>query len=219
MPIGPPSPQRLRRICDARPDAGEDAFVFKLDIATRSLVYATLFGSSAEDELVGLDGRYSALQVDSAGDLYLAGYTVSTDFPVTPGPFESPGPQINIFVAKLNASESSLLFSSIFLGTSATYIGPMAVDDAGDVYIGGADGCGPLPASPGAFEPTIAEGLGFVAKFDAQTGARVFLTYLGDGNGTPFGRIAPPSDGSVWNDQSTNGPLAGHPLAVTPGRF
>jgi hypothetical protein len=76
-----------------------------------------------------------------------------------------------------------------------------------------------LPASPGAFEPTIAEGLGFVAKFDAQTGTRVFLTYLGDGNGTPFGRIAPPSDGSVWNDQSTNGPLAGHPLAVTPGRF
>jgi hypothetical protein len=60
MPIGPPSPQCLRRICNARPDAGEDVFVFKLDIATRSLVYASLFRGSAEDELIGFDGGYSA---------------------------------------------------------------------------------------------------------------------------------------------------------------
>jgi uncharacterized protein (TIGR03437 family) len=200
--------------------ASTDVFVFKLDIASDSIVYSTLFGGSDEEEL-------ASFAVDTAGNIYVAGYTLSQDLPVTSGSYQVPGPLINIFVAKLNPSGSSLVFSSLFAGSSDTYLGPMGVDAGGSVYIGGADSLGVLQTSPGAFQsPTtnhplgvtsdVSGGQGYVAKFDSATGARVFLTYLADGGANFEGLIAPAADGSVWISLQTAGPGLSRPLIMSP---
>jgi uncharacterized protein (TIGR03437 family) len=191
--------------------ASTDVFVFKLDIASDSIVYSTLFGGSGEEVLVGFT-------IDSADNLYFSGYTVSTDLPVTPGSYQAPGPLINIFVAKLSSGGSSLVFSSIFAGSRATYLGPITTDVQGNVYIAGADCCGVLEATPGAFQSAASGGISYAAKFDATTGALIFLTYLADGNasGSNEGFIAAASDGSVWISQATEGIGFNRPLIMSP---
>src|SRR5207237_6772046 len=58
-----------------------DSFVTKLNAAGSGLVYSTYLGGSSEDAGDGI-------AVDSQGSAYVTGYTESTDFPTTTGPFQ-----------------------------------------------------------------------------------------------------------------------------------
>jgi hypothetical protein len=59
-----------------------DAFLTRLNAAGSALVYSTFLGGTAEDQ-----GR--ALAVDSLGNVYLTGYTYSTNFPVPSGAYDA----------------------------------------------------------------------------------------------------------------------------------
>jgi uncharacterized protein (TIGR03437 family) len=174
----------------ARPNAYLDGFVFKWDPKTNTIVHSTLIGGSNQDLL-------TSLTMDTSGNFYVAGYTVSPDFPLTPGAFYSPGTDsqgVNDFVAKLDANLSTLDFSLLFGGSYHPIPSSVAVDSAGNVYVDGS-GSEDLPVSPGAFETSYSGG--FLAKFDGKNGARIYFTYLGDGDGEP-GSLATAADGSVW---------------------
>jgi uncharacterized protein (TIGR03437 family) len=179
----------------ARPNVSLDGYVLEWDPQTNTIVHATLIGGSDQD-------RVSALTVDDSGNVYVTGYTISRDFPVTPGAFFSPGTDathVNDFVVKLDPSLSTLEFSAFFGGSYHPIPNAIAVDSVGAVYIAGS-GSRDLPVSPGAFETSFTNG--FMAKIDGKNGARIYLTYLGDGYGGP-GRIVPSFDGSVWVTGST----------------
>ncbi|HYS71061.1 MAG TPA: SBBP repeat-containing protein, partial [Thermoplasmata archaeon] len=87
-----------------------DAFVVKLNPSGTDLIYATFLGGSGTD-------RAFAIAVDSAGDATVAGYTNSTDFPVTPGASRTnySGGEKDAFVARLDPAGSALLYAT-FLG-------------------------------------------------------------------------------------------------------
>ena len=72
-----------------------DTFLSKLNASGSALVYSTYLGGSSSE--VG-----SAIALDSAGNIYVTGYTNSTDFPTTPGAFQtsSSGP-VDAFVTKI----------------------------------------------------------------------------------------------------------------------
>ena len=92
-----------------------DAFVTKINPSGTQLIYSTYLGGSLDD--VG-----TAITIDAAGNAYVAGTTLSNNFPVTPGVVQSrpagsggqPGdpscngtPKVDTgdaFVAKLNPS-------------------------------------------------------------------------------------------------------------------
>jgi len=79
-----------------KPHADHDAFMSKLNPAGSVLVYSTYIGGS------GLD-LGSAIAVDSSGNAYITGETESTDFPVTPGAFQTAyGGDEDAFVVKIN---------------------------------------------------------------------------------------------------------------------
>ena len=59
-----------------------DLFVTKLNAAGSAFTYSTYLGGSA-DELL------ASIAVDSGGNAYLAGGTISSNFPVTPGAFDT----------------------------------------------------------------------------------------------------------------------------------
>ena len=120
--------------------AAGDAFVAKLNPAGTAFEFLTYLGGQSLDGAVGL-------ALDAAGNAYIAGYTLSADFPVTPGVVQpaqagkkldrlavKPG---DAFVAKLSASGSTLLYSTYLGGSSFDNALAIAVDAAGNALITG----------------------------------------------------------------------------------
>ena len=78
------------------------------------LVYSTYLGGSGDD-------RGQGIAVDAAGNAYVTGFTVSTDFPTTLGAFQTTFggavDGVDAFVTKLNPTGSALVYST-YLGGS-----------------------------------------------------------------------------------------------------
>jgi hypothetical protein len=146
-----------------------DVFVAKIDPTGSALVYSTYLGGSGDD--VG-----SGIAVDSAGNAYVTGETQSTDFPTTPGAFQTTC--CGAFVTKVNATGSALIYSTYLRGNGIA--SAIAVDSAGDAYVTGGAGAG-LPTTSGAFQTVYGGGQNdaFVTKFNPTGSDLIYSTYLG----------------------------------------
>jgi hypothetical protein len=170
-----------------------DAFVVKLS-ARGSAVYATYLGGSDDDAGTGI-------AADGGGNAYVTGITASTDFPVV-GAFqaEHAGPAFtyDLFVAKLNARGSALLYSTYLGGTDDELGGAITVNAAGNALVTGTTGSFDFPTAD-PLQAANAGSLDVILALLAPTGASlVFSTYLGgenadyglgvglDGTGHPF---------------------------------
>src|SRR5437867_2121639 len=130
-------------------DGGDDVFVTKLNPDGSALVYSTFIGGNNDTDG---DDAYG-IAVDTFGNAYVTGRTVSTDFPTTPGAFDVTfnGVQ-DVFVTKLNGSGSTLVYSTS-LGGSGNDIGAaIAVDSAGNAYVTGFTDSTDFPITRGAFD-------------------------------------------------------------------
>jgi parallel beta-helix repeat protein len=91
-----------------------DVFVSMLDSTLSNLSYSTFLGESNDD-------RGQSIALDDVDNIYVAGYTSSSDFPTTAGAYDtSYGASEDIFVSVLNPASggSSDLLYSTFLGES-----------------------------------------------------------------------------------------------------
>ena len=134
------------------------------------IVFSSFLGGS------DLDG-VEEVAVDSAGNTYVTGRTVSNDFPLV-NPAFSTHQGYEIFIAKISADGSHLIYST-YLGSSENDqpLG-IAVDAAGDAYVSGWVSATDFPVL-NALQPTL-RGLSdlFVVKL-SPTGALAYSTYLG----------------------------------------
>src|SRR5258708_29422823 len=106
-------------------------FVTKLNSTGTALVYSTMLGGSSG----GDSGQ--GIAVDSGGNAYVSGSTNSTDFPVTPGAFQTTyGGNSDAFVTKLNPSGTALIYST-YMGGSGAEAGGVTIDSAGDAFVAG----------------------------------------------------------------------------------
>lgn len=141
------------------------------------LIYSTYLGGS------GFDQGY-AIAVDSLGNAYVTGTTAASDFPTTPGAFQTNYGGGDAFVAKLNPAGSALIYSTYITGATGTAI---AVDSLGSAYITGEAGPPAFPTTPGAFR-TVPMGFDtFITKLNAAGSALVYSARFG-GNFDDFGR-------------------------------
>jgi hypothetical protein len=187
-----------------------DAFVAKFDNTASSLVYLTYLGGNADDFAL-------ALALDGAGNVYLTGYTDSTNFPLRSAIYTnlsgSPYPELPIgptdaFVAKLDASGSNLVYST-FLGGSGLDLGiGIAVDPAMNVYVAGYTESTNLPTQHAFATNYAGGGDAFAVKIDA-TGTNVFYSmYLGGTNQSVANDVAADPGGNAYlviSDTTTNG--------------
>jgi hypothetical protein len=158
-----------------------DVFVSKLNASGTALVYSTYLGGSDED-------WGNAIAVDAAGNAYITGYTQSTNFPTTPGAYNTAFNSFSnvtsdVFVSKLNPSGTALVYST-FLGGLDNDIGyGIAVDTAGNAYITGMTASTNFPTSLGAFDTSFSAGIygneAFVSKLNPSGTVLVYSTYLG----------------------------------------
>lgn len=193
-----------------------DAFVAKLNPSGNALVYSTYLGGSGED-------KAAAIAVDSAGNAYVGGATLSTNFP-TRNPFQAAfkgaggepdlggrGPIENSgdgFVAKLNAAGSDLVYSTYLGGSLNDAVTAIAIDASGNAYAGGATLSKDFPTasafqatygggSPLTSQPVVLTGDGFVSKLDS-TGKLSYSTYLGGSADDAVMGIAVDSAGAAY---------------------
>jgi hypothetical protein len=174
-----------------------DAFVAKINPAGSAFIYATYLGGSAAD-------YGTSIAVDSGGNAYVAGETVSADFP-THAPFQasylSNSAGGNAFVAKLNATGSALVYSTYLGGSVYEIANAIALDASGDAYVAGQTSSTDFPTK----NPVQATNLsgsggsnGFITEFNPAGSALVYSTYLGGSTGDIMTAIAVDSAGNTY---------------------
>jgi hypothetical protein len=134
-----------------------NVFVTRLDLSAASsaaVLYSSFLGGSSGD--VGYD-----IATDTAGNVYLTGYTLSTDFPVTSdGMQRKNGGGFNAFVSKLSfASGKSSLAYSTYIGQDGINLGyGIAVSAAGAIYAGGQSSADNVTTTDSAVQHDFAGG-------------------------------------------------------------
>jgi len=168
-------------------DYYRDVYVAKLNAAGDGLIYSTYLGGSSSEVI------YSGIAVDGADSAYVAGYTISTDFPTTEGAFDrtcgidgncdAQEDQIyeDVFVAKLNAAGSELVYSTYVGGSDGEFTLGLDVDEAGDAYVGGYTYSTDFPTTASAYQGTHAGGDKdvFVIRLNGAGSDLTYSTYLG----------------------------------------
>jgi hypothetical protein len=186
----------------------EDAFVAKFNPAlsgAASLVYSTYVGGS------GYDGEYTdypavvfprmpgpGIAVDSAGDAYVTGTTTSTNFPTTPGAFQTTYHNANnsrqqgdAFVTKLNTTGTGLVYSTLLGGSDNDGGTAIAVDASGNASVTGWTRSTDFPTvnpiqaqkAGGADSQAFPNSDVFVATLNGSGSGLLFSTYFGGRGG------------------------------------
>lgn len=144
--------------------------------------FTTFLGGTDFDIIYGLT-------VDSQGNAYYVGQTVSSDFPVTPGAYQGAlAGSANAFVTKMASDGTSLIYST-YLGGDGVDSGLAIVNDpSGAAYLTGSTTSTTFPTQ-GAYQGALAGTQdAFVTKLSPNGGALIFSTYLGGATGDTTGR-------------------------------
>src|SRR5207247_5384919 len=106
-----------------------DAFVTKLNPEGSRLSYSTYLGGSRDE--IGF-----SIAVDSFGNAYVTGETISPDFPISNAVQKTiHGSTTDAFVAKLDSTGSTLSYSTYLGGTNGETGYGIALDSHGNAYV------------------------------------------------------------------------------------
>lgn len=191
------------------PNINGSGFVTKLDTnqtPSASVVFSTFMGGS------GSTSEVDDVAIDSSANAYLAGGTADSTFPhsVTFGTGNG-----GVYVAKLNATGSGLLFSTLLHGAFSP--GGIVIDPSHNVYVAGLAATG-FHTTTGAFRTsltgtncpttsgtTVPCPEGFVTKLSPGGGTLLYSTLLGgSGNNNSVGGLSLNSAGMAFVAGSTN---------------
>ena len=193
------------------------AFVTRISADGSSLLYSTYLGGDSWNQSSGI-------ALNSVGEVYVAGYTSSLNFPVAnayqliASPNQGGSYGMYGFVTKFSADGSSLIYST-FLGgnsnipqtctqgpcwpTPFNIISGIAVDATDNAYVTGSTNTYNFPTTPGAYLTTDSAPqdalIGFVSKL-SSTGSLDYSTYLYGSSGAPvqIASIAVDGSGSAY---------------------
>jgi hypothetical protein len=191
-----------------------NAFVTKINAAGSAFSYSTYLGGSGFDFANGI-------AEDSSGNAYVAGVTNSLDFPTTTGALQNTfggagkSGAGDGFLTKIDATGSSLVYSTYLGGSDDDSANAVTVDAAGNAYVTGATSSANFATTPGAFQTTLTPGTctgfdaggnafqfpcpdAFVMKLNAAGSAAVYSTLLGGSTEDSGNGIAIDSSSNVF---------------------
>ncbi|MGD0774771.1 MAG: SBBP repeat-containing protein [Candidatus Solibacter sp.] len=190
-------------------DAPGTFFVAEVNAAGTKLLYYQVFGGNGSiNQAVGI-------AVDGQSNVYVAGNTNSTNFPVTPGSYHvgSSG----AFVMKLNPNTSQIVYSSCCLGgpggASATGVG---IDGSGNAYVIG-NGAADFPVTARPFQPAGLTG-NYIAELNATGSGLTYSIFFP----ARVAALAVDTGGAVYltgQNLDPNEYGVGYALPVTPGAY
>ena len=188
-----------------------DVFITKLDPTGTYLIFSTYLG--------GVEGdRGYGIAIDADGNVYVVGYTGSTNFPTTPGAYDSSLNGVDVFITKLDPTGSYLIYSTYLGGVEADYGIGIVIDADGNAYVTGCTDSYDFPTTPGAYDTSYNEQRNvFITKINSTGTTLLYSTYLGGGGGYErnIGRgIAVDSEGNAFVTGN-----ASRSFPTTPGAY
>ncbi len=151
-----------------------DGFIAKFS-STGALVYSTYLGGSSAEACLFIKNQGTDV-------VTFAGSTQSVDFPTFNAIQPNNAGGSDFFLGKLNLATNTLLFSTYFGGTftDSMILSSAAVDQAGNIYIGGTSGSIDYPTTVGAFQ-TESGGSDevVITKFSPLGNSIFYSTYIG----------------------------------------
>jgi len=186
-----------------------DAFVARLNSSLTQILQATYLGGGGTDFA-------NALAIHpSTGEVYVAGYTISDDFPGTSGGAQaSSGGWGDAFVARLNSSLTQILQATYLGGRNGDEANALAIHPTtGEVYVAGRTNSKNFPKTTGGAQASYVDwNDAFVARLNSSLTQILQATYLGGGNNDyAYALAIHPTTGDVYvagETQSTNFPNA-----------
>ncbi len=175
-----------------------DAFVARLNKELTKILQSTYLGGSNSDS------AYALAIHPKTGDVYVAGYTVSTDFPNTSGGAQPTygGGDRDTFVARLNSNLTRILQSTYLGGSESDGAIALAIHPTtGEVYVAGWTNSLDFPKTTGGAQPTYGGGNQdtFVARLNSSLTQILQSTYLGGNSDDVASALAiHPTTGDVY---------------------
>lgn len=170
---------------------GFDVMILKVDDDIKPQ-WGTFIGGDIPTGLPNFSGARdepTAIEVDANGDVFVAGFTESTDFPMLSsgsGYYDDVNDCngsfcTDAFLLKLNYLNGLLEWSTFYGGDGSETFEGMELDADGNIYcVGDGDGNTPLETLTGAYNEA-SKGSGLIVKFD-NTGDRLWATRFGSSN-------------------------------------
>jgi hypothetical protein len=136
------------RVGQFGPGGPPDGFVARFRPGDPKSLQTVLIGGTGREQVTGV-------ALDKSGNLFVAGFTTSSDFPVKNGWQPRFGGQGDAFLAKLRISDWKLLFSTYLGGSKMDAAYGLSLDSSGNPIISGGTESGDFPSTQSAFQPRL----------------------------------------------------------------
>ena len=174
-----------------------EAFVAKLNPAGNTMLYTTFLGGSQDDEI-------TAIALDGSGNVVVAGYTRSNEFPLMNPVQATKGGYSDAFVAKIAADGKRLLYSTYLGGNSEDAATALALDAQGNIVVAGNTSSENFPVA-GASDAVFKGGQDlFVAKIAAVDGSLQYSGFIGGSSADDAAGITVDAAGNAYIVGSTS---------------
>ncbi len=192
-----------------------DAFICKVTPDGSSLAYCGYIGGRRHDEA-------KAVAVDAAGNAYVTGGTHSSaadGFPVTVGPDLTQNGMGDVWVGKVSADGTHMIFCGYIGGAEDEHARGIGLDANDNVYVSGSTGSTPVDGFPLLVGPDLTfngKRDAFVSEVRADGTSLLYSGYVG-GSGVEevYGLRASPG-GAAYIAGSTNSGDGTFPVKVGP---
>lgn len=181
---------------------------------------------------LGPNSGATSIAVDSAGEVFVAGYA-GPGMPTTTGAYQPSFPAVGktdptpvgsspdsgtaAFVAKFNSAGTALLYCTYLSGAKNDVADAIAVDADGNAYVAGQTASPDFPATPRAFQATnlASNGAGFITELNSSGTGLVYSTFLSGSLAADITGLALDSSDNVY----VTGFTADLDFPVTAGAF
>jgi hypothetical protein len=183
------------------PGGASDGFIARLRPGDPKSLQTVKIGGTGREQITGL-------ALDHAGNLFAAGYTASSDFPVKNALQPHFGGELDAFLTKWRVSDWSLLFSTYLGGSKLDAAGAIALDSAGNPILSGTTESDDFVTTAGAFQRQLRGTYGaFVTKLSGDGTRVIWSTHYGGSTKSPLvydsAGVAVDEHGRVWFDGMT----------------
>jgi hypothetical protein len=144
-----------------------DLFITKINNDGSKVLFSAIMGGKANE-------NPSSLKLDNVGNIYIAGFTESLDFPVTKNAFQvSLKGNRDGFVSKISPDGGKLLYSTLIGGSEYDKVNSLEISSKGIIYMAGATSSKDFPVTKNALDQTYNGGF-----IDNGNGGDIFLCLL-----------------------------------------